>query len=92
MIIHWLPEANRNRFEQLDFIALANPLAAISQDAEIERQIGMLVQHPKMGRLARVPGARELVISSIPFVVVYRLEGTKRIEILRLVHSSQHWP
>lgn len=92
MIIHWLPEATRNRFEQLDFIALDNPLAAISQDAEIERQIGMLVQHPKMGRLARVPGARELVISSTPFVVVYRLEGTKRIEILRLVHSSQHWP
>ena len=92
MIIDWLPEANRNRFDQLDYIAEDNPLAAAEQDEEIERQVDMLVQHPKMGRPGRMKGTRELVVSRTQFIVVYRLKGTRRIEVIRLLHSSQHWP
>ena len=44
--IEWLPLASANRFEQLDYIAQDNPLAAIDQDERIERQIDMLLQHP----------------------------------------------
>ena len=91
MSIRWLPEAQRNRLEQLDYIAQDNPLAAISQDEEIERQINMLLAHPKMGRPGRVTGTRELVISSTPFVVIYRLQG-QSIDVLRLLHSAQQWP
>jgi len=89
--IRWLPEAQRNRLEQLDYIAQDNPLAAISQDQEIERQINVLLTHPKMGRPGRVTGTRELVISSTPFVVIYRLQG-QSIDVLRLLHSAQQWP
>ena len=92
MIIDWLPEAHRNRFDQLAHIAQDNPLAAADQDDEIERQINMLLQHPKMGRAGRVKGTRELVIGSTPFIAVYRLEGDRRIEVLRLLHGSQQWP
>ena len=92
MIIDWLPEAIRNRFDQLDYIAEDNLLAAADQDDEIERQVNMLHDHPKMGRPGRVKGTRELVISSTPFVLVYRLKGTQRIEVLRLLHGSQLWP
>ena len=83
--------ANTNRFEQLDYIAQDNPLAAISQDEEIEQQVDMLMQHPQMGRPGRMKGTRELVISRTPFIVVYRVKG-KRIEVIRLLHSSQQWP
>jgi toxin ParE1/3/4 len=38
-----------------------------------------------------VHGTRELVVSGSPFIVVYRVKG-KRIELLRVLHSSQHWP
>lgn len=92
MSIDWLPEAHRNRFEQLDFIAEDNPLAAAEQDDEIERQVNMLLQHPKMGRPGRIKGTRELVISGTPFIAVYRLKGAQRIEVLRLLHGSQLWP
>lgn len=92
MIIDWLPEAIRNRFDQLDYIAEDNPLAAADQDDEIERQVNMLHDHPKMGRPGRVKGTRELVISSTPFVLVYRLKGSQRIEVLRVLHGSQLWP
>ena len=92
MIIVWLPEANRNRFAQLDYIAQDNPLAAANQDEEIEHQVEMLLQHPKMGRPGRSKGTRELVISRTPFIAVYRLKGAQRIEIIRLLHGSQQWP
>ena len=75
-----------------DYIAEDNPLAAADQDDEIERQVNMLHDHPKMGRPGRVKGTRELVISSTPFVLVYRLKGSQRIEVLRLLHGSQLWP
>ena len=91
MIIRWLPQAHRNRLEQLDYIAQDNPLAAIGQDEEIERQVNMLLEHPKMGRPGRVAGTRELVVSSTPFVVIYRLH-TQHIEVIRMLHSSQQWP
>ena len=92
MIIDWLPEANRNRIEQLDYIAADSPLAAADQDDEIERQVNMLHEHPKMGRPGRVKGTRELVISSTPFIAVYRLKAAQRIEVLRMLHGSQRWP
>ncbi len=92
MIIDWLPEANRNRFDQLDYIADDSPLSAADLDDEIERQVNMLYEHPKMGRPGRAKEARELVISSTPFIVVYRLKGTQCIEVLRMLHGSQLWP
>jgi len=90
-VIDWLPLASANRFEQLDYIAQHNPLAAISQDEQIEHQVDMLMQHPQMGRPGRKKGTRELVISRTPFVVVYRVKGDK-IQIIRILHSSQKWP
>ena len=91
MIIRWLPQAHRNQLEQLDHIAQDNPLAAIGQDEEIERQVNMLLEHPEMGRPGRVAGTRELVVSSTPFVVIYRLRA-QHIEVIRVLHSSQQWP
>ena len=89
--IEWLPLASANRFEQLDYIAQDNPLAAIDQDERIERQIDMLLQQPQMGSPGRKKGTRELVISRTPFIVVYRAKGA-RIEIIRLLHGAQQWP
>jgi toxin ParE1/3/4 len=91
MQIVWLPQAQSNRLAQLDYIAQDNPLAAISQDEEIEWQVDVLADHPELGRTGRVDGTRELVITNTSFVVVYRINGS-RIEILRVLHSSQQWP
>jgi toxin ParE1/3/4 len=87
----WLPEASHERFKQLDYIARDNPLAAADQDDEIERQVDTLQTHPKLGRPGRVKGTRELVIGRTPFIVAYRLKG-QRIEVMRFLRGSQHWP
>ena len=91
-VIQWLPAASANRFKQLDYIAQHNPLAAISQDEQIEQQIDALVGTPPIsGRPGRRPGTRELVISKTPFIAVFRVKG-QTIEIMRLLHSAQKWP
>lgn len=91
MTVLWLDAAARNRFEQLDYIAQDNPAAAIRLDEQIEGQAGMLADDPLMGRIGRVKGTRELVISHSPFILVYRIRR-KRLEILRLLHGAQQWP
>jgi len=91
LILQWLPKAIANRVEQIAYIAQDNPLAAITQGDRIAEQVNMLLQHPEMGRPGRKKGTRELVISRTPFVVVYRVKGT-RIEVIRLLHSSQQYP
>ena len=93
MILVWLPIAMEERFGQLDYIAQDNPLAAITQDEEIERQTNLLTAQPKMGRVGREKGTRELVISQTPFIAIYRIGiEHKRIEILRFLHGAQKWP
>lgn len=91
MILVWLPSANVTRDAQLGYIAQDSFLAAIDQDAEIEKQVDMLLDPPNMGRLGRVKTTRELVIGRTSFIVAYRVKG-QRIEILRVLHGAQQWP
>jgi len=53
----------------------------------------ILPNHPEAGRLGRVKNTRELVISGVPFIVIYRIaKGLQRVEILRVLHDAQQWP
>lgn len=89
--LSWGNVAINERYDQLDFIASDDPLAAISQDQEIEQQTNLLTAQPEMGRIGRTKGTRELVISRTPFIAVYRISG-ERVEILRFLHGAQRWP
>ena len=91
MILVWLPSASMTRDAQLDYIAQESLTAAINQDAEIEKQVDMLLQYPEMGRPGRIKTTRELVIGRTPFIVAYRVKDD-RIEILRVLHGVQQWP
>ena len=91
MIVEWLEEASGQRYDQLDYIAQENPIAAIRLDEEIEAQTESLAQNPEIGREGRVAGTRELVIARTPFLAVYRIVPDQ-IQILNLLHQSQQWP
>ncbi len=68
-----------------------DPLAASSQDQDIEQQTNLLATQPEMGRVGRTKGTRELVISRTPFIAIYRIKE-ERIEILRFLQGAQKWP
>lgn len=91
MIVQWLLEASQQRYDQLDYIAQENPIAAIRLDEEIETQTESLAQHPRIGREGRVTGTLELVIARTPFLAVFRV-AAGQIQVLNLLHQSQQWP
>jgi toxin ParE1/3/4 len=91
MQIVWLSRARIAREKAIEWIAKENLTAALNQLDEIERQVDLLVAHPKLGRIGRVKGTRELVISRTPFIVLYRVIGNE-IQVLNFLHSSQQLP
>jgi toxin ParE1/3/4 len=59
----------------------------------IYNRIEGLANHPNQGRSGRAPGTRELPLTSLPFIVVYRVQETANaIEIVTIVHGAQRWP
>jgi toxin ParE1/3/4 len=89
--VRWLTVAKANLMAVAESIAQDNPAAAYSVHDAILRQVGHLADHPRTGRLGRVEGTRELVISGTPYIVAYRVAG-QDVTILRLLHGAQQWP
>ena len=51
----------------------------------------VLARHPESGRLGRVEGTRELVISGTPYIVSYWIVRNQ-VEVLGVWHTSRSWP
>lgn len=76
-------------------IALENsPIIAINVVMNIIDTTHLILpDHPRAGRQGRLKNTRELVISGVPFIVVYREHvSTNSIQILRVLHDAQQWP
>jgi toxin ParE1/3/4 len=50
-----------------------------------------LLMFPHRGRAGRKEGTNELVLSPLPWIVVYRITG-KNIYVVRILHGAQKWP
>ncbi len=91
MRIRWTKGAERNLKQVEEYIAHDNPYAAIKIVLKIIKSVEVLIDHPAMGRVGRVIGTRELIISGTPYIVPYRVkEGY--VEILRVLHAMMQWP
>jgi addiction module RelE/StbE family toxin len=72
-------------------IAAENPAAAARVIERIRIAVERLREFPAIGRLGRVEGTRELVITGTPYIVPYRLKDDT-VEIVTVLHSAQRWP
>ena len=70
------------------FIRADNPTAAARVRRTIRGSVLRLLDFPESGRTGHIQGTREVVVSGLPFVVVYRVTG-ETVEILRVFHTSQ---
>ncbi len=50
-----------------------------------------LKSFPNRGRAGKKEGTRELVMPSLPYIIVYQVRGDT-VHIVRILHSSQDWP
>ncbi len=91
MLLKWTHAASRDLDSVEEYISAADSGAAIETVLEIIRHVGMLAEHPGMGRPGRVDGTRELVIAGLPYVVAYLHRGDT-VTVLRVLHGAMKWP
>jgi toxin ParE1/3/4 len=91
MEIRWSPEAAFDFTAIIQYIRKDNPSAALRVARAVHEAIAQLNTFPNRGRSGRVSGTRELPLSRLPFVVVYRVKENA-VEIVRLLHGAQRWP
>ena len=91
MSIQWTQRARRQFLAIIDAALEENPSAAERLYDAITHSVSRLVTFPEIGRRGRVPGTRELVIASQPYIVAYRIRG-QIIDILAVLHGAQKWP
>jgi toxin ParE1/3/4 len=46
---------------------------------------------PRRGRTGRKEGTRELVLTQLPYLVVYEV-GEQSVTVLRILHGARKWP
>jgi len=71
-----------------------SPIVAIDEIVKVIDNVHLILsKYPRAGRYGRVKNTRELVIAGLPFFVVYREDlSINCLEVLRVLHESQHWP
>jgi plasmid stabilization system protein ParE len=91
-ILRYLPAADADLVEIVDFIAQDSPKRALSYLEKLDKRIALLEQHPELGRVPRHPKLREdgyrvLIVES--YLVFYIIRGPI-IEIHRVLHGSRN--
>lgn len=90
MIIKWLEDAVFDLQALRQYIAKDKPSSANRIAKRILNAADLLSQHPHLGKPGRVPGTRELIVSSTPYIIPYRVKNNS-IEILRVLHAAMEW-
>ncbi len=52
---------------------------------------GTLLTFPNRGRPGKKEGTRELVMSPLPYIIVYAVRGDA-VFVVRILHGAQQWP
>ncbi len=91
MMIKWLDDAIYDLQALRQYVAQDKPTAANRVAKRILSTVNLLPEQPSMGRPGRVPGTRELIVSSMPYIIPYRVKNNS-IEILRVLHVAMQWP
>ena len=87
----WTQQALEDLEAAREFISEENPALLSSTIEQILSAINQIKNFPESGRAGRVKTTRELVLATLPFIIVYR-KKKKFIEILALLHQSKKWP
>jgi addiction module RelE/StbE family toxin len=89
--IEWTPLALQDRIEIFEFIASDSVTSAGRVDDAFDSQVEQLIEHPNSGRAGRLAGTRELVVSQLPYIIVYKV-AKESVLVLRVMHTARDWP
>jgi addiction module RelE/StbE family toxin len=91
MKVEWTAPADNDLDEIWTHIAKDNIDAADRTADRLKDAAEGLAQHPALGRKGKLDNTRELIVSGLPYMLIYRIAG-ERIEILRAYHGARSWP
>lgn len=90
MTIRWLSSALAELDRIHGYIARENPQVAARVFRQIRKAPHQLARFPHLGRFGQIEGTRELVVTGLPYLIVYRVADDD-VEILRVFHTSMNW-
>jgi addiction module RelE/StbE family toxin len=91
MRVAWTPGAAADLEQIADYLFEQNFELAITTIRRIYQAASELKQFPSRGRPGRKSGTRELVLVSLPYLIVYEVAG-EICRILRVLHGARRWP
>ena len=90
MRVIWSEPATWDLDRIVAYIAERNPIAAQTVAQTIYEGCASLSDFPMRGQKSRIPGRRDLVFTSLPYIAVYRVQQ-HQVEIIRIYHMAQDW-
>ena len=91
MRVEWTSFALTNASEIYEYIREDNAIAAIRVLRSIRSATEVLRKQPLLGRPGRITGTRELVVTGLPYVILYEVRD-EHVEVLSVLHGKQRWP
>jgi toxin ParE1/3/4 len=91
MQLRWTEEAADDLEHITEYLFENAPGRAAELVREIYNAPFALLAFPYRGRPGKKEGTRELVLSPLPYIVVYQITG-EVIHIARILHGAQKWP
>ena len=91
MELRWTEEAARDLECITDYLFENAPDHASRIVRAIYNAPSSLLTFPYGGRPGKKKGTRELVLSSLPYIIVYHVTDDV-IHIARILHGAQKWP
>jgi toxin ParE1/3/4 len=91
MQLRWSVEAASDLERVTNYLFEETPQHAPELVRAIYKAPSALLTFPHRGRPGKKQNTRELVLSPLPYIVVYRIAGDA-VHILRILHGAQKWP
>ena len=91
MQIRWTTAAASDLENIADYLFNKTPQNAARLIREICDAVSVMRIYPNRGRPGKKSETRELVIPSLPYVIVYKVKGDI-LHIVRILHGAQNWP
>jgi len=88
--IVWLSTALFDLEEVYIYVNECDPYAAFSMVIYIQEVSEQLSEQPYLGRTAKTPNTRRLVVPGTQYIIWYRYQPDEQIEIIRVIHSAQN--
>ena len=90
MRVRWTPAAASDLEQISNYLKEHHPSLAHAIAVKLYNAAQSLRKFPRRGRIGQLAGTRELVMTPLPYIIVYQVEE-QTVRIARVVHTSENW-